>query len=158
MTEKKKLKKHNITPIGMIEAQAFVNNLLEKERKGRALGKRTARAFTLVLAYGAEVMAANHAANGVKHHDCTAIHQLKWRSIPVIDDMIENEVVSDYGYRPNDDFGKYILDFVKSKSDATPQELAALKIVLKYGAPVSEIEQFCGVKIAHLVEIAKELK
>jgi len=157
MVDKKKLKTHSITPIGLEAAKRFVDTLINYRGRGKQLGERTARAFTLVLAYNADVMEANHAANKERQKDCTAIHQLKWRSIPVVKMMIKTGAAHKAELK-RADVDQSLLKMVKCSTNASDQDIAALKIVLKTGAPVHEIEAFCDVKIAHLVEVAKELQ
>lgn len=156
MIAKNKQQKHKITPIGMNAAKAFVQRLIDAPVRGKALTERTGKPFTLVLAYGAEVATASRATHSDGKKDNTAIHQLKWRSIAVVSAMVKNGLADKAELKENPKFDQSIKSIVKAATGATSQEIAALEIVMKNGATLHEVEEFCGVKISHLVEIAKE--
>ena len=156
MTSKRK--KHEVTPIGFNAANDYVQSQLEAKKKGRRMGDKTSRSLVLILAYGVDAVTANAAANDDYTKDQSAAHQLKWRAIEKVKAMIKA------GLKPSKLVGTVsankfsdIASDVKFMTKCSDQELAAVKSVVCYGAPVDEIESFCDVSISGVVEVALKL-
>lgn len=156
MTSKRK--QHKVTPIGLSAASEYVTSQLEAKKKGRKMGDKTSRSLVLILAYGVDAVTANAAANDDYARDQSAAHQLKWRAIEKVKVMIKAglEPVKFSGSVSAHKFSDIASD-IKFMTKCSGQELAAVKAVVCYGAPVDEIESFCGVEVANLVEVANKL-
>jgi len=150
-----KRKKHEVTPIGINAASEYVQSQLEAKKKGRKMGDKTSRSLVLILAYGADAITANAAANDDYTKDQSAAHQLKWRAIEKVKAMVAAGLES-VNLSPVLSAKKFsdIAADVKFMTKCSDQELAAVKTVVCYGAPVNEIESFCGVEIARFVQIS----
>ena len=156
MTSKRK--QHKVTPIGLSAASEYVTSQLEAKKKGRKMGDKTSRSLVLILAYGVDAVTANAAANDDYTRDQSAAHQLKWRAIEKVKAMIKAglEPVKLSCAISTHKFSDIASD-VKFMTKCSDQELAAVKSVVCYGAPVNEIESFCGVSVSKIVEVAIKL-
>ena len=154
-----KRKKHEVTPIGIESASAYINEQLTAKKSGRRMGVETSRSLTLILAYGVDAITSNKAANDSDSKDQTAVHQLKWKAIERIKQFIDLGHVKAVDLTPTVTVNGFydISADIKYLSKCSDRELSALKAVVCFGAPIDEIESFCGVEVKWMIGMVSNL-